>query len=95
MSRGHVEIAHQIRRLGQILDDIGAEGPDDDDIVELRRLLYGLHAILRLHTVQEEESYLSLSDTGQDQSSQISENPLNAVGANSTKGSKLGIRAIR
>ena len=65
MSRGHVEIAHQIRRLGQLLDDIGTEGPDDDDIVELRRLLYGLHAILRLHTVQEEESYLSLSDTRQ------------------------------
>jgi len=29
---------------------------------ELRRLLYGLHAILRLHTLQEEESYLSLAD---------------------------------
>ena len=82
MSRGHVEIAHQIRRLGQILDDIGAEGPDDDDIVELRRLLYGLHAILRLHTVQEEESYLSLGDSRQDQPSQISKNVLNAVGAN-------------
>ena len=29
---------------------------------EIRRLLYGLHAILRLHTLQEEESYLSLGD---------------------------------
>jgi hypothetical protein len=28
----------------------------------LRRLLYGLHAILRLHTAQEEEGYLSLAD---------------------------------
>jgi len=33
---------------------------------ELRRLLYGLHAILRLHTLQEEESYLSLGDQPED-----------------------------
>ena len=62
MSRGHAEIARQIRRLGQLLDDIGAEPPDDADIAELRSLLYGLHAILRLHTTQEDENYLSLGD---------------------------------
>ncbi len=62
MSRAHVEIAHQTRRLGELLDDIGADGPDDEDLSELRRLLYGLHAVLRLHTAQEDESYLSLSD---------------------------------
>jgi hypothetical protein len=62
MSRGHAEIHHAITRLGRVLDDIGPDGPDDDDIVELRRLLYGLHAILRLHTAQEEEGYLSLAD---------------------------------
>ena len=28
-----------------------------------RDVLYGLHAILRLHTVQEDETYLSLGDT--------------------------------
>ncbi len=62
MSRAHVEIAHQIRRLGQLLDDIDPEGPDEVDVLELRRLLYGLHAILRLHTIQEDENYLSLGD---------------------------------
>jgi heavy metal translocating P-type ATPase len=62
MSRAHVEITHQIRRLGQLLDDIGPEGPDSEDISELRRLLYGLHAVLHLHTTQEDESYLSLAD---------------------------------
>jgi soluble P-type ATPase/iron-sulfur cluster repair protein YtfE (RIC family) len=62
MSRAHVEITHQIRRLGQLLDDIGPDGPDSEDISELRRLLYGLHAVLRLHTTQEDESYLSLAD---------------------------------
>lgn len=62
MSKAHVEIAHQTRRLGQLLDDIGADGLDDEDIAELRRLLYGLHAVLRLHTAQEDESYLSLGE---------------------------------
>ena len=62
MSRAHVEIAHLIRRLGRVLDDMGADGPDDDDIVELRRLLYGLYAILRLHFAQEDEGYLTLAD---------------------------------
>jgi heavy metal translocating P-type ATPase len=63
MSRAHAEIAHQIRRLGQLLDDIGPEPPDDADVADLRALLYGLHAILRLHTAQEDESYLSLGDS--------------------------------
>ena len=62
MSRAHAEISHQIRRLGQLIDDIGPVGPDDADLADLRRLLYGLHAILRLHTAQEDESYLSLGD---------------------------------
>jgi hypothetical protein len=62
MTRAHVEIAHQIRRLGHLLDDIGPDGPDEEDTSELRSLLYGLHAVLRLHTAQEEESYLSLSE---------------------------------
>jgi heavy metal translocating P-type ATPase len=62
MSRAHVEIAHHIRHLGSVLDDVGPEGPDKDDIVELRRLLYGLHAILQLHFAQEDEGYLSLAE---------------------------------
>ncbi len=62
MSRAHAEITHQIRRLGQLIDDIGAGQPDDADLADVRGLLYGLHAILRLHTAQEDESYLSLGD---------------------------------
>ena len=62
MSRAHIEILHQIRRLGALLDEIGNEEPDVEDIDEIRRLLYGLHVILRLHTLQEEESYLSFED---------------------------------
>lgn len=62
MSRAHAEITHQIRRLGQLLDDIGDGPMDQVDIADLRGLLYGLHAILRLHTAQEDESYLSLAE---------------------------------
>ena len=63
MSRAHAEIAYQIARLGRLIDDIGDRTPDADDITDLRGALYGLHAILRLHTVQEDETYLSLGDT--------------------------------
>jgi hypothetical protein len=44
------------------LDEVGAEGLDEEDTVELRGLLYGLYAVLRLHTAQEDESYLSLGE---------------------------------
>jgi hypothetical protein len=64
MSRAHVEIAHLIRRLGRLLDDLRGE-PDDDDLIELRRLLYGLHTILALQFAQEDEGYLSLADETQ------------------------------
>ena len=68
MSREHVEIAHQVRRLGQLLDEVQDEGCDEEDTVELRRLLYGLYAVLRLHTAQEDESYLLLSEETEDAS---------------------------
>ena len=63
MSRAHAEIAYQIARLGRLIDDIGDRTPDQDDLTDLRGVLYGLHAILRLHTVQEDETYLSLGDS--------------------------------
>ncbi len=62
MSRAHIEITHQIRRLGQLIDDIDPDGIDEVDLTELRSALYGLHAILKLHTAQEDENYLSLAD---------------------------------
>jgi hypothetical protein len=66
ISRTHAEIEHQIGRLRRILDDLpGTVEPED--IVELRRLLYGLYAILRLHNAQEEEGAFSLVPGGADQ----------------------------
>jgi soluble P-type ATPase len=62
MSRAHAEISYQITRLGRLITEIGDRAPDEADIADLRTTLYGLHAILRLHTAQEDEAYLSLGD---------------------------------
>lgn len=60
MSRGHQEILRLTRRFAATVDDLPAAGPDAEDIRVLRKLLYGLHAVLQLHFAQEDESYLSL-----------------------------------
>jgi heavy metal translocating P-type ATPase len=60
MSRAHVEIAHHVRILGSLLEGLGERLPGATDFTDFRRVLYGLHAILRLHFAQEEEAYLSL-----------------------------------
>jgi heavy metal translocating P-type ATPase len=63
MSRAHAEITYQITRLGRLIEDIGPRTPDEADLADLRDVLFGLHAILRLHTVQEDETYLSLGES--------------------------------
>jgi hypothetical protein len=45
------------------LAEIPEGGPDPADLADLRRTLYSLHAILRLHFDQEEELYFTLQDT--------------------------------
>jgi hypothetical protein len=60
--QAHAEIAYQIARLGRLIADVGDRTPDETDVADLRGTLYGLYAILRLHTVQEDEAYLSLDD---------------------------------
>jgi iron-sulfur cluster repair protein YtfE (RIC family) len=59
LSRTHAEIEHQVARLRRILTDVNTDA-EPEDVVELRRLLYGLYAILRLHNAQEEEGAFSL-----------------------------------
>jgi heavy metal translocating P-type ATPase len=61
MSRGHAEIARLSRRFHRLVAQLDpTTGPDEGERRELRRLLYGLHAVLQLHFAQEDESYLSL-----------------------------------
>jgi heavy metal translocating P-type ATPase len=61
MERAHMEIEHLARVFGHLLSDLPPEGPSPDDFADLRRVLYGLHAILRLHFAQEEEAYAWLA----------------------------------
>jgi heavy metal translocating P-type ATPase len=62
MSRTHREIFHLADGLQRQVNDLPAEGPGPEDISDLRRTLYSLHAILRLHFDQEEELYYSLQE---------------------------------
>jgi heavy metal translocating P-type ATPase len=68
MERAHMEIEHLARVFGHLVADVPEDGPTRDDLVDLRRVLYGLHAVLRLHFAQEEEAYSWLaSDRPQDE----------------------------
>ena len=61
MARAHIEIDHLARVYQSLLQDLPEDGPAPDDLMDLRRVLYGLHAILRLHFAQEEEAYAWLA----------------------------------
>jgi hypothetical protein len=60
MHRAHIEIERLIGRLGAHAQTIQGNGPDPLDMADLRSILYGLDAILRLHFTQEDESYVAL-----------------------------------
>ena len=55
----HAEIFHHVRVLDRLVTEL-----DDpiapEDLTDLRRTLYGIDAIVRLHTAQEEELYLAI-----------------------------------
>lgn len=58
----HHEIQRLTRLYGRLVARLPPEGPTPEDFRDLRRVLYGLHAILTLHFAQEEELY-SLFET--------------------------------
>jgi hypothetical protein len=60
MSRAHREIFHLVDIFRREVADLPPTGPDPADTRDLQRILYGLHAILRLHFDQEEELYTAL-----------------------------------
>jgi hypothetical protein len=62
MSRMHAEIERLARRLGTHVQLANASGAiQSGQIEDLLSCLYGLYAVLRLHYVQEEESYFTLA----------------------------------
>jgi soluble P-type ATPase len=62
MSRTHQEIFHLVRQFQSLHEDMPSTGPDREDLADVRRVLYALHAVLRLNIAQEEDLYLSLDD---------------------------------
>jgi hypothetical protein len=62
MSSTHREIEHLTRRLRASVRELDAGEPLDAEATrDLRRTLYGLDAVLRLHFAQEEELYASVA----------------------------------
>ncbi len=59
LSRTHAEIEHQVGLLRRVTEDLPRPARRSD-VVELRRLLYGLYAVVRLHNAQEEEGAFTL-----------------------------------
>ena len=62
LSGSHREIFHLVRLLRRQTGALAGDGADADDLRDIRRVLYGLHAILTLHMDQEEEIYQTISD---------------------------------
>ncbi|WP_121257680.1 heavy metal translocating P-type ATPase [Nocardioides ferulae] len=60
LTRTHAEIEHLVSRVGRLLEEWPSGPSQPEDLVELRRLLYGLYGVLRLHNAQEEEIAFSL-----------------------------------
>jgi heavy metal translocating P-type ATPase len=61
MHRAHGEIQRLGGRLLSIIAALPEGGPDDPATMELRRVLYGLEAILRLHIAEENEVFHTLA----------------------------------
>jgi heavy metal translocating P-type ATPase len=61
MSRAHQEIFHLAGLLDRLVTEPGTDELDPADLSEVRRLLYALDAVLRLHFAQEEELLAGLT----------------------------------
>jgi iron-sulfur cluster repair protein YtfE (RIC family) len=62
MRRDHVEIGRLVDELAALRAQLAGPTVPPELARALRRVLYGLHAIVRLHFAKEEELYLTLLD---------------------------------
>jgi heavy metal translocating P-type ATPase len=53
----HQEIRRLTRLFGRLVQQLSADGTEPYDFRDIRRVLYGLHAILSLHFAQEDDLY--------------------------------------
>jgi iron-sulfur cluster repair protein YtfE (RIC family) len=63
MSRDHVEVGRLIDELGQIRSNMSGAPLAASQIKNLRRVLYGLYTLVKVHFAKEEEVYLPMLDT--------------------------------
>jgi hypothetical protein len=62
MSRDHVEVGRLIGELGSLRSGLSGPALDAQQANALRRVLYGLYAVVKVHFDKEEEVYLPLLD---------------------------------
>jgi iron-sulfur cluster repair protein YtfE (RIC family) len=62
MSRDHVEVGRYIEELAELKNGLTGAALTASQISGLRRVLYGLYAIVKLHFAKEEEVYLPILD---------------------------------
>ena len=58
--REHAEVAHLARVFGGMIDALDPDGPEDEELIGLRRVLYSLYAVLSLHRAAEEERLIAV-----------------------------------
>ncbi len=64
MSRDHVEVGRLTKELGSLRSQLVGAGVSASQEKALRRVLYGLSAVVRVHFAKEEEIYLPTLDAG-------------------------------
>lgn len=62
MSRDHIEVGRLAEQLASLRSQLAAGQMNAYVANELRRVLYGLYALLKLHFAKEEEVYLPMLD---------------------------------
>jgi iron-sulfur cluster repair protein YtfE (RIC family) len=62
MSRDHVEVGRLIDELGLIRSGLSGSALTASQTQDLRRVLYGLYTLIKVHFAKEEEVYLPILD---------------------------------
>jgi hypothetical protein len=62
MSRDHVEIGQLTGELGLLRSQLTGADVSESQQKALRRVLYGLYAVVKVHFAKEEEVYLPILD---------------------------------
>lgn len=62
MSRDHVEVGRYIEELASLKENLSDPALTSEQTQSLRRVLYGVYALVKVHFAKEEEVYLPILD---------------------------------